>query len=154
MSKNDVQNTIYLYLILYKNGITVENVLSNKNVFVELCKKIDKKCSNANLRFMYQNDLLFEIEASKNKEIIFCIDIADVDFDILSKLLFSQISCSDFLCQIMDIVPSEFNLEDTIQQSKESWGRFVERIGYKEDDFFMSDESNLAKEKIRENHIL
>lgn len=157
MSKNDVQNTIYSYLILYKNGITVENVLSNKNVFVELCKKIDKKCSNANLRFMYQNDLLFEIEASKNKEIIFCIDIADVDFDILSKLLFSQISCSDFLCQscqIMDIVSSEFNLEDTIQQSKESWGRFVERIGYKEDDFFMSDESNLAKEKIRENHIL
>jgi hypothetical protein len=89
MSKNDLQNTIYSYLILYKNGITVENVISNKNVFAELCKKIDKRCSNANLRFMYQNDLLFEIEASKNKEFLFSIDIADIDFDILSNSYFA-----------------------------------------------------------------
>lgn len=157
MSKNDLQYTIYSYLILYKNGITVETVIDNKDIFIELCKRIDKKCCNANLRFMYQNDLLFEIETSKNKEFSFCIDIFDTDFDILSKLLFSQISCSDFLClscRVMDIIPSEFNFENTIQESRKSWERFVERIGYKEDDFFVSDESTLAKEKIRDNHIL
>lgn len=157
MSKADLQNTIYSYLILYKNGITVKDVIANKSIFAELCKKIDKKNSNANLRFKYKNELLFGIESSKNSEFVFCIDIADIDFDILSKLLFSQISCSDFLCQscqIMDIIPSEFNFEDIIQESKKSWERFVERVGYKEDDFYVSDESNLAKDKMRDDHIL
>lgn len=156
MSKNDLQNTIYSYLILYKKGITVEDVISNKNVFAELCKKIDKKSSDANLKFVHQSELLFEIEASKNKEFVFCIDITDIDFDILSKLLFSQISCSDFLCQSckIDILSSKFGFEDIIQESLKSWERFVERIGYKEEDFFVSDESKLAKEKIRDNHIL
>lgn len=157
MSKNDLKNTIYSYLILYKNGITIEVVKNNKNIFGELCKQIDKKCSNANLKFLYQDELLFEIETAKNKDFVFYIDIASIDFEILSKLLFSQISCSDFLCQscgIIDTSSDDFDLDNSIQESKRSWERFVERIGYKEDDFFVSDESKLAKDKIKKHHIL
>ena len=54
----------------------------------------------------------------------------------------------------MDIVPSAFDIEDVIKDSKKSWERFVERIGYKEEDFLVSDESSLAKERIKEYNIL
>ena len=33
MSKNGLQNTIYSYLILYKNGITVEDVVIFRDIF-------------------------------------------------------------------------------------------------------------------------
>lgn len=43
MGKNKLQDTIYSYLVLYKNGITVEDVLANKDIFAELCSGMDKK---------------------------------------------------------------------------------------------------------------
>ncbi len=141
MEKDKLQNAFYSYLVLYRNGITVEDVLANKAVFYEICNRMNKKNKsilNANLEFVFKNDFLFEIKTTRDTEFVFQIDIANINFDILTKLLFSQISCSDFLCQncqLIDIPPATFDVEDEIKVSGDSWGKFIERIGYKEEDF-------------------
>lgn len=157
MGKNKLQSTIYSYLVLYKNGITVEDVLENKEIFVELCKEIEKNKTilNANLEFKNKDNLLFSLKASKRTQFIFQIDITNVNFDLLTELLFSQISCLDFLCKnshLIDVFPA--NIENVIEDSETSWQKFIERIGYKEDNFLVSDESLLAKKKIEEDNIL
>lgn len=43
MGKNKLQDAIYSCLVLYKNGITVEDILANKDVFCEICNSMDKK---------------------------------------------------------------------------------------------------------------
>lgn len=160
MGKNKLQDTIYSYLVLYKNGITVEDVLANKDIFAELCSGMDKKNKNilnANLEFTFKNNLLFEIKTTRDTEFIFQIDISNINFDLLSQLLFLQISCSDFLCkssQLLDIQPMAFDIESVVKEAGNSWEKFIERIGYKEEDFLVSDESHLAKKQIEEENIL
>lgn len=159
MNKRRLQDAVYSYLVLYKKGITVQDVLDNKDVFTVLTNGIDKKdrtICDVYLKFTYKNDLIFEIKSLNNK-LVFQIDITNVDFDILTQLFFLQISCSNFLCrssQLIGTLPPTFEIEKLIKESEGSWERFVDRIGYKEEDFFVSDESLISKKIIEEENIL
>lgn len=159
MNKRRLQDAVYSYLVLYKKGITVQDVLDNKDVFTVLTNGIDKKnrtICDVHLKFTYKNDLIFEIKSLNNK-LVFQIDITNVDFDILTQLFFLQISCSNFLCrssQLIGTLPPTFEIEKLIKESEGSWERFVDRIGYKEEDFFVSDESLISKKIIEEENIL
>lgn len=66
MNKNKLQEAIYLYLVLYRKGITVQDIIDNKIIFVELSDELYKKnkeVCNINLKFKYRNDVLFEIKS-------------------------------------------------------------------------------------------
>lgn len=161
MSKDRSQDFIYSYLVLYRNGITVQNVIDNKTTFAGLSKELYRKSRSScdlNLQFKAKEDVLFEIESStKNDEIQFQIDVNQVDFDVLTKLFFGQVTCSDFLrmnSQFTDHLTDSIDFRTAIKDSLRSWNRFLERIGYREDDFYPSDESLLAKSLIKAQHIL
>lgn len=161
MSKNRLQEVIYSYLVLYKNGITIQDVIVNRVIFIELSDELYKKNKSVcdiNLRFSHGDDVLFEIKSAiKDDGFVFHIDISSVDFEALSKLLFGQVTCSNFLhmnSELVDDLSDRIDFRETIKESIHSWNRFVERVGYKENDFFTSDESLLAKKRISEEHIL
>jgi len=161
MGKNRLQEAIYSYLVLYKKGITVQDVIDNKAIFLELSNELYKKnksVCNINLKFKQGEDTIFEIKSSiKDDKFVFQIDIGDVDFDALSKLFFAQVTCSDFLytnSRLVDNSWDKIDFREAMKESIHSWNRFIERVGYKEDDFFTSDESILAKKMITKEHIL
>lgn len=161
MRKNRLQEAIYSYLVLYKKGITIQDVMDNRAIFIELFNELykrNKTVCDINLKIKQGNDILFEIKSTiKNDKLAFQIDVDNVDFDALTKLLFGQITCSDFLhinSRLIENSWEKMDFREAIKESIHSWDRFIERIGYKEDDFFASDESILAKKIINEEHIL
>jgi len=163
VSENKLQEANYSYLVLYKKGITIQDVIDNKDIFLELSNNLyrkNKSVCDINLKFKQGDNTIFEIKSSvKDDKFVFQIDIDNVDFDALSKLLFGQVTCSGFLhinSRLVDNSNSwdKTDFREAIKESIHSWDRFIERVGYKEDDFFTSDESILARKIITEEHIL
>ena len=161
MNKNKLQEAIYLYLVLYRKGITVQDIIDNKIIFVELSDELYKKnkeVCNINLKFKYRNDVLFEIKScASDDEFMFQVDINRINIDALSKLLFGQVTCSDFLCinsQLINNTCAGMDFKETIKESTHSWNKFIDRVGYNEDDFIVSEESTSARKLISEERIL
>lgn len=161
MNRDKLQNLMYSYLVLYKKGITVQDVIDKKAIFVGLSEELYRKNKSAcdiNLQFKEGKNILFEIKSViENDGILFQTDIEKVNFDILTELLFGQITCSDFLranSQLADYLADSIDFRTVMKNSLHSWNRFLERIGYREDDFYSSDESLLATSLIRTEHIL
>lgn len=161
MNKNKLQEAIYLYLILYRKGITVRDIIDNRIIFVELSDELYKKnkeICDISLKFKYINEVLFEIKSCESDDrFVYQVDIEKMNFDALSKLLFGQVTCSDFLyinSQLINSTCDRMDFKEAFKLSMHSWNKFIDRIGYNEDDFFVSDESLLARKLIREEHIL
>lgn len=161
MNKNKLQEAIYLYLVLYRKGITVQDIIDNKIIFVELSDELYKKnkeVCNINLKFKYRNDVLFEIKScASDDEFMFQVDINRININALSKLLFGQVTCSDFLCinsQLINNTCAGMDFKETIKESTHSWNKFIDRVGYNEDDFIVSEESTSARKLISEERIL
>lgn len=159
MNDKKMLNTIYPYLVLYKKGFTINDIYNNREVFANLCDELVKESKgncDLNIKFVIDGKECFEIKASAN-DICFQVELTDIDIDLLTKLLFGQIRCSDFLYKNSKLINNQQvfgNVEKIRKDALLSWKRFIERIGYKEDDFFISDETYTARKIIDEENIL
>lgn len=160
MNNKKIQDIIFSYMILYKKGLNTQDVLDNSYIFASLSEELQKKnkdICDLNLEFTSNDKVIFYIKSStQNDEKNFQIEVTDINYDLLSNLLFGQISCSDYLIKSskfkIDIKNIEFG--KLFSEASNSWERFLERVGYKEEDFFTSDESNYARKQINEDNIL
>ena len=99
MNDKKMLNTIYPYLVLYKKGFTINDIYNNSEVFANLCDELVKESKgncDLNIKFVIDGKECFEIKASAN-DICFQVELTDIDIDLLTRLLFGQIRCSDFL---------------------------------------------------------
>ena len=67
MKKKNIQDALYSYLMLYKKGLSVQDIIENHEVLSELCKNLQKSnrnCCDINLRFVFDEEVLFEISSS------------------------------------------------------------------------------------------
>lgn len=161
MKKNNLMDITYSYFMLTKNGLTVQDIVNNQILFIELCKNLqqtDKKCCDLNLKFVYNDKTLFEITSIDNRDDnIFQISVEKVDFDLLTDMLFGRISCFEFLCKHSEFLEKgkvKFKYSEIFMESDQSWIRFLQRLGYSEENFFVSDEAYLARKKIEKNNVL
>lgn len=159
MNDKKMLNTIYPYLVLYKKGFTINDIYNNREVFANLCDELVKESKgncDLNIKFVIDGKECFEIKTLAN-DICFQVELTDIDIDLLTKLLFGQIRCSDFLYKNSKLINNQQvfgNVEKIRKDALLSWKRFIERIGYKEDDFFISDETYTARKIIDEENIL
>lgn len=159
MSDKKMLNTIYSYLVLYKNGFTINDILDNREIFIRLCEELVKESKSncdVNIKFVIVGKECFEIKTSANS-VNFQVELNDINFDLLTQLLFGQIKCSDFLYKNSKLINNQQVFGDIEKTSKEalvSWEKFIERIGYKEGDFFVSDETYTARKMIDDENIL
>lgn len=159
MNDKKILDTIYPYLVFYKNGFTINDILDNREIFLTLCDELVKERKSncdVNIKFVIAGKECFEIKTSAN-HVDFQIELKETDFDLLTQLLFGQIKCSDFLYKNSRLINNEedfLNIEKTSKEALASWEKFIERIGYKEDDFFVSDETYVARKMIDEENIL
>lgn len=158
--KNDL-DIFYSYIVLYKKGLSVRDIVDSQDIFVGLCKNLQKyyrNCCDISIRFVYDEEVLFEINSSNVRDNnIFQMNVDKIDFDLLTKMLFGQLSCFEFLyehSQFVDDKPAKFVYNDALREAEQSWDRFLQRIGYKEEDFFVSDEAHYARKKIEEKNVV
>ena len=161
MKKKNIQDTLYSYLMLYKKGLSVQDIIENHEVLSELCKNLQKSnrnCCDINLRFVFDEEVLFEISSSDVRDSnIFLINVDKIDVDLLTKMLFGQISCFEFLyvhSRLINDRRTKFNYNEVMDEANQSWDRFLRRVGYTEDDFFVSDEAHFARKKIEEKNTV
>ena len=147
--------------MLYKKGLSVQDIIKNHEVLSELCKNLQKSnrnCCDINLRFVFDEEVLFEISSSDNRDSnIFLINVDKIDVDLLTKMLFGQISCFEFLyahSRLINDKRTKFNYNEVMNEANQSWDRFLQRVGYTEDDFFVSDEAHFARKKIEEKNTV
>lgn len=160
MNENE-RKRLYDYFLLSRCGLDNKVIKENKELFSKLCEdlqKVNKNSCDLNLSFVSEKNKLFEVQsADKSDEMYFQIDINKVDFDLLNQLLFGQISCSDFLqksSELIDEKTSSMKYHEMLEKTKKSWRNFLERVGYKEEDFVSPDEAAEAKKIIKEKNIL
>ena len=95
------KDRLYKYWVLDKSGLNGEIVEKNKNLFTELCEDLqmrNKSTCDLTLSFVSGENELFVIRSADNDDKMhFQIDINNVNFELLTQLLFAQISCSIFL---------------------------------------------------------
>lgn len=161
--KENIQNHIYSYIVLYKKGLTVHDFENNTEMFSQLCEYMlqgkDKTVRNLNISFFSSDKKLFEIKSKDKNNVKFRIDIKEMSCDLFTKLLFGRINCFEFLYRCSTLhkeitVNTLIYEEHIIEQAYNSWNVFLNRVGYEETQFIVSDESKDAQQKIRENHII
>lgn len=155
------RESLYAYFLLYSNGVDNKVINENQELFSKLCEDLQKGSKNScdlNLSFVSGENKLFEIQsADKTDEIYFQIDISRVNFDLLSQLLFGVISCSYFLyksSKLIDEKSPSMQYHEMLEKANMSWQSFLERVGYKEEDFVSPDEAAEAKKIIKKKNIL
>lgn len=161
MEKKNIQDALYSYLMLYKKGLSIQDIIDNQDIFSELCKNLKKSnrnCCDINLRFIFDEKILFEISSFDIRDSnIFLINVDKIDFDLLTKMLFGQISCFAFLYEhsrLVDNKRTKIKYSEVVDEADQSWNRFLRRVEYKEEDFFISDEARLARKKIEEKNTV
>lgn len=158
-SDKKMLDTIYLYLELYKKGLTINEILNNREIFADLCDKLirdSKNTCDVNVSFVVEGEKCFEIKVAIDS-VQFQVELKSVDFDLLTQLLFGQIKCSEFLYKNSKLINEQQtigNIETISKKSLASWGDFLKRIGYKEEDYFVSDETYEARRIIDEENVL
>lgn len=161
MEKKNINDTLYSFITLYKNGLSIRNVIENIEVMSDLCinlKKCNRNCCDINLKFTFNEENLFEISSFDVKDSnVFMINIDIIDFDLLTKLFFGKMSCSEFLYEHSSLINDKrikFRYNEVVNDANQSWDRFLQRVGYSEEDFFVSDEANSARKEIEKKNIV
>lgn len=97
--------------IKYNNSNKGDFFVKNIRLFTNIFKHINqnKKQCDINLNFKI-NDIIFELKSDKKQSIIFQFDLLNVDYDILDRLFFSQITCSEFLLISSSIIDKQTSL--------------------------------------------
>ena len=65
MERKNIQDTLYSYLMLYKKGLSVQDIIENHEVLSELCKNLQKSnrnCCDINLRFVFNGEIYNDAE--------------------------------------------------------------------------------------------
>lgn len=159
MQYKKILNAVYSYLEFCRNGFKEEDVFANKEVFDILCKQLLKECKDncdANLIFVVDGKVCFEIITLRTS-VKFQIELERVNIDLLTQLLFGQIKCSEFLCKNSKLIKGKQQFENFEKVSREAvatWNNFVEKVGYDESDFRVPDEAVVAKDRLKEEHVL
>lgn len=144
--------------IKYNNSNKGDFFVKNIRLFTNIFKHINqnKKQCDINLNFKI-NDIIFELKSDKKQSIIFQFDLLNVDYDILDRLFFSQITCSEFLLISSSIIDKQTSLEPfniLLEKSLHSWNRFKERIGYSNTRIYPSEDLERSKDAIKSDNII
>lgn len=159
MEEKSLVNYMYNFLALQKNGISDDLFINHKDIVNKLVSelnKIYKTNYDTNILFIYKGIKCFEIHANSNK-LEFVCDVEKVKLDLLNELLFGGIKCSDFLIRNSSLCESKiqnYQWDFFVKEALESWNRLLERVYYREDNFFISDEAKYARVKVKENNVI
>ena len=155
------KDRLYKYWVLDKSGLNGEIVEKNKNLFTELCEDLqmrNKSTCDLTLSFVSGENELFVIRSADNDDKMhFQIDINNVNFELLTQLLFAQISCSIFLQNSSKLIDEKMSVSqycEMLKKGKTSWDDFLDRVDYTRRDFFSSEEVQDAREIIEAENIL